>query len=219
MPDSSRIPTLSEEKILWKQVFVLVAGVDEVGRGALAGPVAAAAVILPPKVHSTILKDIRDSKLLTAKTRERLAKAINKLAVCTAIGMGPSRIIDSIGILNATRLAMKKAIDSLDSKPDSILIDYLTLPGFDGPEKGVVDGDTRCISIACASIIAKVARDAIMVRFETIYPGYNLAGNKGYCTPEHVGLFEKLGPSPIHRLSFHPKRLLAGSEDNVDNET
>jgi ribonuclease HII len=218
MPENN-VPTLKEERLLWKQGFRLVAGVDEVGRGALAGPVAAGAVILSTNVSTRTLKDIRDSKLLTAKARERLATTIKKVAVCTAVGMVPSRMIDSIGILNATRLAMKKAIETLSSRPDSVLIDYLTLPDFALPEKGVTDGDTLCLSIACASIIAKVTRDAIMVRFDGIYPGYNLAENKGYCTEEHIDLFEKLGPCPIHRLSFHPKRMLPGFEDTGDDKT
>jgi ribonuclease HII len=208
-----RVPNLREEKALWETGFKLVCGVDEVGRGCLAGPVAAGAVILPADCERQKLKEIRDSKLLTPPERERLAVRIKRVAVCTGVGLVPPRVIDSIGILNATKLAMKKAIGSLACRPQSVLIDYLTLPDFDLPQKGVEDGDTMCLSIACASIVAKVARDAIMVKFDRIYPGYNLAGNKGYGTEEHVDRLEELGPSPIHRRSFHPKRLLPGFEE------
>lgn len=215
MPDN-RIPTFKEEKALWKKGCRLVAGIDEVGRGSLAGPVAAGAVILPPEMDAKLLKDVRDSKLLTPKAREHLSTVIKQAAVCIGVGLVPSRVIDSIGILNATRLAMKKAIENLTRHPESILIDYLILPDVALPQKGVSDGDTLCMSIACASIIAKVTRDAIMVKFDRIYPGYNFAGNKGYCTGEHVEKLERLGPSPIHRLSFHPKRMLPGFENTGD---
>jgi ribonuclease HII len=215
----NRVPTFKEERALWKKGCRLVAGIDEVGRGALAGPVAAGAVILPPGVDARFLQDVRDSKLLTPKARERLSALIKRVAVCTSVGFVPSHLIDAIGISNATRLAMKKAIANLTCYPESILIDYLVVPDIALPQKGVEDGDTLCMSIACASIVAKVARDAIMVKFDHVYPGYNLTDNKGYCTEEHVEKLEKLGPSPIHRLSFHPKRMLPGFENAGDDET
>lgn len=209
----NRTPTFNEEKTLWANGCRLVAGIDEVGRGSLAGPVAAGAVILPRKMRGRWLKEVRDSKMLTPKVRERLSAKIKEEAICYSVGFVPPRVIDSIGILNATRLAMKKAIESLKCQPESILIDYLVLPDVSLPQKGVEDGDTLCMSIACASIIAKVTRDAIMVKFDRIYPGYNFIENKGYCTEEHVDQLEKLGYCPIHRLSFHPQRLLPGFEN------
>ena len=215
----NQIPTFDEEKALWAKGCRLIAGIDEVGRGALAGPVAAGAVILAPEVDGEWLKDVRDSKLLTPKARERLSIQIREVALCVSVGLVPSRVIDKIGIMNATRLAMKKAIESLKFCPESVLIDYLVLPDVELPQEGVEEGDTRCMSIACASIVAKVARDHIMVKFDRIYPGYNLAQNKGYCTEEHVNRLEKLGPSPIHRLTFHPKRMLPGFENSGEDET
>jgi ribonuclease HII len=213
------IPTFDEEKALWSKGCRLIAGIDEVGRGALAGPVAAGAVILPSEIDAEWLGEVRDSKLITPLMRERLSIKIWEAALCVGIGLVPPPVIDTIGILNATRLAMKKAIESLRYCPESILIDYLVLPDVTLPQKGVAEGDTRCISIACASIVAKVARDHIMVKFDRIYPGYNFADNKGYCTEEHVERLEKLGPSPIHRLSFHPKRRLPGFENTGKDET
>jgi len=217
--DENLIPTFDEEKALWSKGCRLIAGIDEVGRGALAGPVAAGAVILPSEIDAEWLKEVRDSKLITPLMRERLSIKIREAALCVGIGLVPPHVIDTIGILNATRLAMKKAIESLRYCPESILIDYLVLPDVTLPQKGVAEGDTRCISIACASIVAKVARDHIMVKFDRIYPGYNFADNKGYCTEEHVERLEKLGPSPIHRLSFHPKRMLPGFENTGKDET
>ena len=211
----SNIPTLHEEKALWDNGYSLVAGIDEVGRGALAGPVAAGAVILPPDVKPRSLSGVRDSKLLTPEARERLLDKIRRVALCTSVGLVPSRTIDRIGIVNATRLAMRKAIEGLKQPPESVLIDFFTLPDFTLPQKGVEEGDTRCMSIACASVVAKVARDHLMIRFDHIYPGYAFAENKGYGTEEHVDNLIALGPSPIHRLSFHPKRMLPGFE-NLD---
>jgi ribonuclease HII len=203
-------PTFDEENLLRASGLRIIAGIDEVGRGALAGPVAAGAVILPAKIRFAWLKDVRDSKMLSPKTREGLSEKIKGAAISYSIGLVPPHLIDSIGILNATRLAMKRAIEGLKYRPDSLLIDYLSLPGVSLPQKGVINGDTLCMSIACASIIAKVERDAIMVSFDHLYPGYQFAENKGYGTGEHVDQLEKRGFSPIHRLTFHPKRMLPG---------
>ncbi len=212
MPEN-RVPNFKEEKAIWRTGCRLVAGIDEVGRGALAGPVAAGAVVLSPDIDPGLLREVRDSKLLTPRAREKLAVKIRENALCVSVGFVPPHVIDTIGILNATRLAMKKAIEKLDNCPEHILIDYLEIPDLSLPQKGVAEGDTCCVSIACASIVAKVARDEIMVRFDRVYPGYHFAENKGYGTLEHVDCLMKLGPSPIHRLSFHPKRMLPGFEN------
>lgn len=210
---NNMVPGFDEEKILWKKGIWLVAGIDEVGRGALAGPVAAAAVILPREVDGSWCSEIRDSKLLTPKERGYLSAKICENAISIGIGVIPSQRIDKYGIARATRLAMKMAIEKLDVKPDSLLIDYFGLPEVNLPQKGVLDGDTLCFSIACASIVAKVARDRLMVRFDRTYPGYNLAVNKGYGTGEHLECLRRLGPSAIHRASFQPVREAIGYDE------
>ncbi len=206
MPPDKPVPTFDEEKVLWEKGVTLVAGIDEVGRGALAGPVAAAAVIWPKDLKAPWCSKVRDSKLLTPKERGNLFTRISETAVAVGIGIIPSREIDKYGIAKAARLAMKMAVEKLAKKPDSLLIDFFKLPEVNLPQKGVVDGDSLCFSIACASIIAKVARDELMVGFDRKYPGYNLAENKGYCTEEHLECLSRLGPSAIHRVSFQPVR-------------
>ncbi|MFH0847392.1 MAG: ribonuclease HII [Chloroflexota bacterium] len=203
MTDSQK-PTFAEERQLWKQGCRLVAGVDEVGRGALAGPVCAAAVVLPAELKASWLKDVRDSKLLSPKVRERLAEKIRKVALGVGVGIISVESINAFGIAVATRMAMRQAIDSLKVMPDTLLIDFFTLPDVNLPQKGVVDGDTLCFSIACASIVAKVARDELMTGFDRLYPGYALAENKGYGTGEHLECLRRLGPCAIHRHSFQP---------------
>ncbi|MFH1639629.1 MAG: ribonuclease HII [Chloroflexota bacterium] len=197
-------PTFAEEKILWEHGFRLVAGLDEVGRGALAGPVAAGAVILPPGLSSDWLGDVRDSKQLTPLAREYLSGKIREVALGVGVGYVSHRMIDAGGIVRATRLAMQRAVAHLAVPPESLLIDYLLLPEVPIPQRGIVKGDDRCFSIACASIVAKVARDHLMKKMDTVYPGYNLSGNKGYGTGEHIACLSRLGPCPIHRRSFQP---------------
>ncbi|MDO8577893.1 MAG: ribonuclease HII [Dehalococcoidales bacterium] len=181
-----------------------MAGVDEVGRGCLAGPVVAAAVILPPKIKSRWLKQVRDSKLLDAPKREELSYYIRGEAMAIGIGSVENTVIDTRGIVFATHAAMKMAIKQLFPAPEALLIDYLVLPGIKLPQKGVTDGDSLCLSIACASIIAKVNRDHLMVELDETYPGYGLAVHKGYGTAEHMRCLSEKGPSPIHRKSFRP---------------
>lgn len=200
----SPIPTFAEEKALQAQGYRLIAGVDEVGRGALAGPVAAAAVILPLRLRAAWLKEVRDSKLLDPARREKLSGHIHKVAVSIGVGMVSSRVIDSQGIVKATYRAMRLAIKQLSPPAETLLIDYFRLPGVRLPQKGVVDGDSLCLSIACASIVAKVARDHLMVELDNTYRGYGLAGHKGYGTEEHLACLQRLGPCPIHRRSFSP---------------
>lgn len=188
------------------QGYSCVAGVDEVGRGSLAGPVMAAAVVLPPRLKAPWLKQVRDSKLLTPKQREALCHNIQQSDIATAVGLVSSEDIDRIGIAPATRLAMQQAVSKLTQTPDFLLIDALRLPAVKLPQKAVVDGDSLCLSIACASIVAKVARDHLMEEMDALHPGYGFAANKGYGTAEHLAALGRLGPCPIHRRSFAPIR-------------
>ena len=200
------LPSFAEEKLLEAQGYHHVAGIDEVGRGPLAGPVVAAAVILPHDIDTPWLKLVRDSKQLTPSRREFLFHHIHEVAVGIGIGMAGSEVIDSQGIIVATRLVMKLAIDQLQPPPESLLIDHMSLPDVKLPQKGITKGDSRCFSIACASIIAKVTRDRLMVELDETYPGYRFAVHKGYGTREHLACLRRLGPCPIHRRSFKPVR-------------
>ena len=197
-------PSFAEEEELAMQGYRFIAGIDEVGRGALAGPVVAAAVILPHRLKATWLRQVKDSKLLTAKKREYLFDCIQEAAISTGVGIVSQRIIDTRNIVQATRLAMKRAIEQLSPPADTLLIDFLILPEVPISQKGIVNGDGLCFSIACASIIAKVTRDRLMIKMDAVYPGYRLGKHKGYCTEEHVANLNRLGPSPIHRRSFRP---------------
>ncbi|MFC1980405.1 ribonuclease HII [Chloroflexota bacterium] len=200
----SQIPSFIEEKKLEAQGYRLIAGIDEVGRGALAGPVTAAAVILPSHIRVSWLKRVNDSKLLSPRERGYLFNYIQEAAISIGIGMVPPEVIDGQGIIKATRLAMKLAIDQLSPSPESLLIDYMHLPEVTLPQRGIKNGDRLCLSIACASIMAKVARDQLMVELDMSYPGYGLAQHKGYGTEKHLSCLHRLGPSPIHRRSFRP---------------
>jgi len=205
-------PNLDHENALKSQGYELVAGIDEVGRGALAGPVVACAVILPHPTNLSWLDLVRDSKELDSKKRETLFELINDEAVAVGIGVVPPQVIDSINILKATKLAMMQAVEKLPRQPSFLLIDRVTLPQCPIPQKGITRGDKLCLSIACASIIAKVTRDRIMEGFDQTYPGYAFAQHKGYGTGEHISCLHKLGPSPIHRLYFAPVRSVIASQ-------
>ena len=206
-----QIPSFAEEKMLKAQGCQYIAGIDEVGRGALAGPVVAAAVILPYPIDTPWLAQVKDSKQLSPARREFLFYHIHETAISIGIGMIPSEIIDTVGIVKATRLAMKQAIDQLSPPPESLLIDYMLLPEVPLHQKGITNGDSLCLSIACASIMAKVARDHLVIELDKTYPGYGLAQHKGYGTREHLACLRRLGPSPIHRQSFRPVRDLIQS--------
>ena len=212
MGNNLQIPSFAEEKRLEAQGYRHIAGIDEVGRGALAGPVVAAAVILPHHIDAPWLNQVRDSKQLSSARRELLFHYIHEVATSIGIGMVRHEKVDAQGIIKATRLAMKLAIDQLSPPPESILIDYLSLPEVPLPQKGITNGDSLCFSIACASIIAKVTRDYIMVKFNEIYPGYGLAQHKGYGTRKHFACLQRLGPSPIHRRSFKPVKYMIRQE-------
>ena len=204
MINNLETPSFVEERKLKALGYRFIAGIDEVGRGSLAGPVVAAAVILPCRIKAGWLKQVKDSKLLTPTKREYLFKRILKIAISVGVGEVSYESIDAQGIVRATKLAMKLAIERLSPSPEFLLIDYLLLREVPLPQKGIVNGDSLCFSIACASIIAKVSRDRLMVELDSSYPGYGLAQHKGYCTKEHVANLQRLGPSPIHRRSFHP---------------
>lgn len=199
-------PSFNEEKELIAQGFQFIAGVDEVGRGSIAGPVVAAAVILPGNLRVSWLAEVRDSKQLCPAKREILASHIKETATSFGIGVVSHKRIDTMGIVGASKLAMKLAVDKLTPVPQYLLIDYLRLPAVPLPQKGIVYGDCKCFSIACASIVAKVARDEMMVKFDRHYSGYRWAENKGYCTEAHLAGLSRLGPSPIHRRTFEPVR-------------
>jgi len=199
-------PTFDEESHLIRQGYQRIAGIDEVGRGPLAGPLIAAAVILPPDLDTPWLSLVRDSKQLTANMRARLFPLIGEAAAAIGIGSCPHKIIDAIGIAQATRFAMSAAIAHLYLHPDFLLIDYVKLPKIAIPQKSIVKGDSLCISIACASIIAKVARDRSMIGAERRFEGYGFAHNKGYATREHLDALLRLGPCAIHRRTFAPVR-------------
>ena len=202
----SRLPSFVEEKVLETQGYRLIAGIDEAGRGPLAGPVVAAAVILPCGMNTPWLNLVKDSKLLSPPRRELLFRHIHEVAIGIGVGVVDSEVIDNQGIVKATRSAMKQAVEQLQPPPEWLLIDYMSLPEVELPQKGITRGDSLCFSIACASIIAKVTRDRMMIELDRAYPGYRLARHKGYATEEHVNCLRRLGPSPIHRCSFRPVR-------------
>jgi len=210
----SQFPNFDEEDKLKSQGYELIAGIDEVGRGALAGPVVAGAVILPHPANLPWFGLVRDSKELNSRKRESLFDLINKEAIAVGIGIVPPQVIDSINILKATRLAMMQAVEKLPKQPTFLLIDRLSLSQCPIPQRGITRGDKSCLSIACASIIAKVTRDRMMEEFDIMYPGYGFAQHKGYGTERHISCLRKLGPSPIHRLYFAPVRNLIASQSS-----
>jgi ribonuclease HII len=204
-------PSFTEEKILKARGYRLIAGVDEAGRGALMGPVVAAAVIMPLNFRARWKGRVRDSKQLRPVERETLSEYIQDTAVSVGVGISPHYFIDSHGIIEATRRAMISAISRLVPSPEYVLIDYMHLPEIQFPQKGIVHGDSLCFSIACASIIAKVTRDNIVKEMDAEYPGYAFERHKGYGTREHLECLRRKGPCRVHRRSFRPVReALAG---------
>ncbi len=179
--------------------YLCIGGIDEAGRGPLAGPVVASVVVFKP---NTKIEGINDSKKLSETKREELFDIIKEQAIDYGIGIVNNNDIDEINILNATYLAMKKAINCLECKPDYLLIDAATIPGVGIDQKPIIKGDSKSISIAAASILAKVTRDNIMYQYDEMYPGYGFKTHKGYGTKEHYEAIEKLGITPIHRKSF-----------------
>lgn len=180
--------------------YHLIAGIDEVGRGPLAGPVVTAAVILPVDFN---LLEVNDSKQLSLKKREELYTKILEQAVSIGIGIKDEKVIDEVNIYEATKLAMNEAVENLSETPDCLLIDAMTL-NLPIPQEKIIKGDAKSISIACASIVAKVTRDKMMEKYSDMYPGYGFEKNAGYGTKEHLLGLEKYGVTPIHRRSFAP---------------
>jgi ribonuclease HII len=197
------IDRLALEKMAQMQGFSRVAGVDEAGRGPLAGPVMAAAVILP---EGLLIPGVDDSKKLSPQNREQLFDVIMSRAISVGIGTAGPDIIDRINILQATRLAMLNAVLQLSPQPDYILIDGITAINSPIPQKTVKKGDSLSLSIAAASIIAKVTRDRLMVEMDLVFPGYGLAGHKGYGSEQHLEAIRLLGPTSLHRLTFRGVR-------------
>jgi ribonuclease HII len=200
-------PTWRVERSLQRAGLPRVAGVDEVGRGPLAGPVVAGAVVLP-RSRAGWLARLRDSKQLAPEERTELAAAVRAHADW-GLGAASSHVIDQLGIVAATRLAMSRAVRSLRVPPDGLIVDGREVVAGGFPQRSVIDGDALCVSVAAASIIAKVARDELMRGVDRALPGYGFAEHKGYATPEHRAALRRLGPSTAHRLSWAPVRAAA----------
>lgn len=204
--------TTRYERELWALGTQLVAGVDEVGRGSLFGPVVAGAVILDPKYR---VKGLRDSKLLPAARREVLAERIKQHCLAWAIAAVDVARIDQINIYHASRLAMLEAVSQLAIKPDYLLVDAVKID-CDYPQKAIIHGDALSASIAAASIVAKVERDRMITAWDPIFPVYRLASNKGYRSPAHIKALREHGPSPLHRQSFAPVWMAANPQEVLD---
>jgi ribonuclease HII len=183
----------------WRAGIARIAGLDEAGRGPLAGPVVAAAVILAPDRR---VRKLCDSKLLTPERREALFHAITTHAVGIGVGIVDHTTIDRVNILQATRLAMLEALRQLAVAPDLVITDFVKLPGLACPQRNLVDGDARCATVAAASIIAKVTRDRLMVEADQQFPEYGFARHKGYATVQHLAALDRHGPCPLHRRTF-----------------
>jgi ribonuclease HII len=201
---------------LWEQGFNFIAGVDEAGMAPLAGPVVAAAVVLPRHYK---LRRLNDSKqILDEEVRGELAEQIKQDALCWSVGRAEVEEIDTINIYHAGLLAMRRAVEGLTSQPpDFVLVDARRIPHCHTPQRGIIKGDALSASIAAASIIAKTTRDALMCAFDSLHPGYNFASHKGYPTPEHCRLLKELGAAPIHRRSFARVREALGLDPIQDN--
>lgn len=199
-------PNLDEERGLLARGYRWVAGLDEAGRGAWAGPVYAAAVVLPLDRPDLLeaLSGVRDSKQLSPSQRETLSRVIREVALAVGVGWAEVEEIDKLGILPATRLAMSRAVHQLSLPVDALLIDHVRLPDVPLSQRSLPRADVRCLSVAAASIIAKVERDRRMAELDREYPGYGFASHKGYGTPQHRQALQQLGPSPLHRRTWRP---------------
>jgi ribonuclease HII len=204
-------PTECFEDEARRRGYRLVAGLDEAGRGPLAGPVVAAAVLLPRRFR---LPGLNDSKQVEEPERDRLAVEISNRAMALGIGLASASEIDELNILEATRLAMVRALQSLVCLPDFLLTDAVSLPTVRLPQRAIIKGDALSLSIAAASIMAKVTRDRLMREYHQYYPIYNFRGHKGYPTPEHLALLARYGPCEIHRRTFRPVTISASLNDD-----
>lgn len=205
------MPTLNEEIALFEQGYCFVAGIDEAGRGCLAGPVVAAAVMLPlplPDRLAARLIGVRDSKQVTAQSREKLYLSIMECALSVGVGSGSVELIDERNILQATKWAMRVAFTQLTPPPQALLLDAVRLPDISIFQRSIIKGDALCLSIAAASIIAKVTRDRMMLEMHAQYPVYGFDQHKGYGTAAHLAALQHYGVTPIHRRSFAPVREL-----------
>jgi ribonuclease HII len=206
---NKQLPTLEEEMALFAQGYSFIAGLDEAGRGCLAGPVVAAAVILPLDEETpTRFAGVQDSKQLTMPIREQLYDVIMQHAVAVGVGIGSVELIDECNILQATKHAMRAAIRQLSPAPHALLLDAVLLPDIPLPQRSIIKGDARCLSIAAASIIAKVTRDRLMLQLHKEYPAYGFDRHKGYPTEAHIAALQQHGVTPLHRRSFGPVREL-----------
>jgi ribonuclease HII len=200
-------PSFDHEQAFWNHGYRAVAGVDEVGRGAMAGPLVAAAVVLPVGIDRTadpaLLSEIRDSKLLNHRRRERILPYIQEIAVATGIGLVEPEEIDAIGVGPANRIAMERAVEHLECLTDALLLDATTIDHA-LPQVGIIDGDAKSVSIAAASIVAKVARDRIMIAAAEADARYGFEIHKGYCTATHLKAIRLHGPGPLHRRCYAP---------------
>lgn len=211
-------PTLEFEEALWQRGLLHVAGIDEAGRGALAGPVVASAVIVPPNAsYAGIWADVRDSKLLSAEKRSCLSAAVKEHALAWGIGSASAHEIDQLNIAVATRLAMRRAVEALTSKPDYLLIDWVKLPTLNILQESYTKADQKIVSVAAASILAKTDRDQRLVELDKEYPAYKFASHKGYGTATHRAAIEAVGPCPIHRHTFAPIATKATLFDSAGN--
>ena len=201
--ERARLETMKEYERRYC-AYTYICGVDEAGRGPFAGPVVAGAVILDPGKEILYLND---SKKLSEKKREELYEEIMEKAISVGVGMVDNKVIDEINILQATYLAMQKAIAALDPQPDFILADAVTIPGITIPQTGIIKGDAKSVSIAAGSIIAKVTRDRLCLEYDRLYPEYGFASHKGYGTAAHREAIRKYGPLDIHRRSFIHKYI------------
>ncbi len=200
-------PSLAEERQLWRAGFARVAGLDEAGRGALAGPVVAGAVILQANTRRAGLwAEVQDSKLLSPPRREELSKRIQEQAAAWSLGQASAAEIDALGIAPATRLAMCRAIQALSPSPDHLLLDWVQLKSLNLPQLSFTKGDLHVVTIAAASILAKVHRDRLLCQLHERFPAYGFHSHKGYAARSHLAAIEKLGPCPAHRRSFSPLR-------------
>ncbi len=204
---SGRRPTFEREIALWSAGRTIVAGIDEAGRGPLAGPVVAAAVVFPAGAKA--IRGLRDSKLLTPRKRERLVRVVWARALAVGVGAASVREIDRLNIRRATILAMQRALTRLHLVPAGVLVDGLPLPELGCPHEAIVDGDVHCQSIAAASVVAKTVRDRLMRRLAQRHPAYAWADNKGYGTPEHLDALNLCGATRHHRMSFEPVAQLS----------
>jgi len=193
------------ERRLWEDGVEYVAGVDEAGRGPLAGPVVAAAVVFPAGTRG--VKGVNDSKSVPEEQRHELARAIRRRALCWAVGAASAREVDRLNILRASHLAMRRALSRLSVECQHVIVDGLPVPDLGDEQTAVVDGDAKVHCVACASILAKVTRDELMRRLARRYPAYGWETNVGYGTPEHREALKRLGPTPHHRMTFAPLQL------------